>query len=207
VNRAGNESGVAGHDGDVANSLDVDGPPPGGAAFDWLGEILAATRPALHAYAVRRVGPDHADDVTGEVFAVAWRRRADCPPAAARLWLFGIARRVVANAERARRRRDRLEQRIAGQPRPPTSTGDDELATRLVVRAVVAELPEHLREAVRLVWWDDFSIAEAAQITGCSAATFRVRLFRARRRLATALAVAFAEEPAGPALLPKGSPP
>src|SRR5215208_4877313 len=54
-------------------------------------------------YCARRL-PKHADaeDAATEVFTTAWRRRRELPAEPRdRLWLFGIARRVVANATRA----------------------------------------------------------------------------------------------------------
>jgi DNA-directed RNA polymerase specialized sigma24 family protein len=40
---------------------------------------------------------DDADDVVAETFVVAWRRRADIPADGAGLWLFGVARNVLAD--------------------------------------------------------------------------------------------------------------
>jgi RNA polymerase sigma-70 factor (ECF subfamily) len=47
-------------------------------------------------------------------------------------------------------------------------------------------LPAKDREALQLVEWEHLDISTAAQVVGCSAATFRVRLHRARRRLLAA---------------------
>ena len=62
------------------------------------------------AYAVRRVDePADGADVAAETFLVAWRRLGDVPAGEeARLWLFGAARRVLANQRRGVRRRDAL---------------------------------------------------------------------------------------------------
>jgi RNA polymerase sigma-70 factor (ECF subfamily) len=56
----------------------------------------------LLAYALRRVDrPEDAADVVAETFLVAWRRLDDVPPGAqARLWLYGVARRQLANQRR-----------------------------------------------------------------------------------------------------------
>jgi len=65
---------------------------------------------ALSGYAGRRCG-DAADaaDVVSETFLICWRRLADVPVGPdARLWLFGTARRVIANQRRFDRRRERL---------------------------------------------------------------------------------------------------
>ena len=61
--------------------------------------LFEATRLPLLAYAVRRVAdPADAADVVAETYLVAWRRLDDVPAGAcARPWLFGVARRVLAN--------------------------------------------------------------------------------------------------------------
>ena len=58
-------------------------------------------------YALRRTdNTDDAADVLAETFLVAWRRPDEIPPGPqARLWLYGTARRVLANQRRAERRR------------------------------------------------------------------------------------------------------
>src|SRR5512133_2825594 len=55
-----------------------------------------------------------AQDAVAEVFTVAWRRIADAPAEeAARPWLFAIARRTIANQQRAQRRRLALREATA----------------------------------------------------------------------------------------------
>ncbi|WP_433177123.1 RNA polymerase sigma factor [Actinoallomurus sp. CA-150999] len=62
-------------------------------------------RPLL-GYALWRChSPDDAADVVAETFAIAWRRADDLPPGdETRLWLYGAARRVLANHRRGERR-------------------------------------------------------------------------------------------------------
>ena len=69
---------------------------------------------AVLAYAVRRASNAHdAADVVAEVFLVAWRRLDDVPASdGARLWLYAVARRVLANQQRAESRRRRLAERL-----------------------------------------------------------------------------------------------
>ena len=98
-------------------------------------------------------------------------------------WLYGIARGVLANEMRAANRRGALASRIATEPHPrdPTATGDHHIIEAL------AALRESDREALLLCAWEGLSIKEAAVVVGCSAATFTVRVHRARRRLSRAL--------------------
>src|SRR3954468_2531645 len=71
---------------------------------------------AVLGYALRRsASREDALDVVAETFATAWRRRADLPvdPDEIRPWLFGIARRCLANAVRGGNRAAGLSERLA----------------------------------------------------------------------------------------------
>src|SRR6201996_5815346 len=79
---------------------------------------------AILAYALRRVdGPDDAADVVAETYLVAWRRFSEVPTGdAALLWLYAVARRVIANLRRSERRRTRLGARLAESLRTEIAT-------------------------------------------------------------------------------------
>ena len=79
-----------------------------------LERLYAEHGRAILAYAVRR-SPDAQDaaDVVAETFLVAWRRLVEVPPAeATRLWLYAVARHVLANQRRSEIRRERLAERL-----------------------------------------------------------------------------------------------
>ena len=155
---------------------------------------------AVRAYALRRAAPETAQDVVADTFLVAWRRLDDVPDDALP-WLYGVARRTLANQRRSAERGAALERRLAtaaapaGSPDPADRAGHNEL-----MRLALARLPETSREALMLVAWHGLSPARAARAAGCSRATFAVRLHRARGRLAAELA---ALEPAAPNVEPR----
>lgn len=164
------ESAVAGHLGVVT-------------AQERFEAIYAAHAAAVHRYALRRMERGEAEDVVAEVFLIAWRRLEEVP-AEPRGWLFGVARRVAANAHRGEDRRAALRERLAAES-PPTEQqagGSSRLAQALL------SLSEPDREALTLIAWDGLSHREAAQALGVREGTFAVRLSRARRRLARVLA-------------------
>ena len=67
----------------------------------------------IAAYALRRSAAADAADVVADTFLVAWRRRGDIPAEPKTLpWLYGVARRVLANQRRSRNRRTRLHDRL-----------------------------------------------------------------------------------------------
>jgi RNA polymerase sigma-70 factor (ECF subfamily) len=152
--------------------------------------IYADTYAAIRAYARRRCRPDVAQDIVAETFLVAWRRLDEVPENALP-WLYGVARRAIANERRGSRRADALADRAAA------SLALDEardIAERLgeveLIRRALVGLPERDREAVMLVAWEGLAHADAARVAGCSRPAFAVRLHRARKRLADALSAA-----------------
>jgi RNA polymerase sigma factor (sigma-70 family) len=138
------------------------------------------------AYAIRRTySRDDAQDVAAEVFTTAWRRLDLLPSEQGeRLWLYGIARRIVARHHRGRLRRSLLIARLALEHYQwPTQTIDQEPSEIDILRLAIERLPSRDREALKLVMWDHLTHEEAAQILGCSANALGVRLHRARIRL------------------------
>jgi RNA polymerase sigma-70 factor (ECF subfamily) len=140
---------------------------------------------AVRAYAWRRA-PGVADEVVAETFLVAWRRLEEVPDDALP-WLIGVARNVRANLRRSDRRRDALAQRLE-----PEATVGGDVATSVVerdaLRSALAGLSEGDREILLLTAWDDLDRDQVARALRCSRANVAVRLFRARRRLETAVA-------------------
>lgn len=137
-------------------------------------------------YLVRRVDtPEDAGDLMAEVFTIAWRRIDDAPPGEeGRLWLYGIARKVLANHRRGNTRRgrlaDRLREQLAVRAR---HSGHEDPA----VRAALARLPEADRELLTLTAWEQMSPSEIAVVLGLEPGTVRTRLSRARARLRAVL--------------------
>jgi RNA polymerase sigma factor (sigma-70 family) len=168
--------------------------------------------PAVLRYAARRVPLDAASDVAAETFLIAWRRLDDVPPREPLPWLYATARRCLANEVRGQARSDRLSNRIrddAGAWADSTPDGlAESVARRLDVLTALATLPAQAQEALRLTEWEQLDDAAAARVAGCSTTTFRVRLHRARRRLARALAQQQAQpaDPADPADPARGTP-
>lgn len=149
--------------------------------------MYAAHFGAILSYALRRVAAtEDAADVVAETFLIAWRRCADVPLGSeARLWLYGAARRVLANHVRGEGRRDRLGERLrtelAGQVvvRDPA----DEVVQVRTVREALARLDQADREVLELTAWEQLAPREIAVALGLSPQVVRSRLSRARARL------------------------
>ncbi|GAA2210192.1 sigma-70 family RNA polymerase sigma factor [Nonomuraea monospora] len=138
-------------------------------------------------YAVRRCeSPEDAADVVAETFAIAWRR-FDALPAGreARLWLYGVARNVLANHRRglAKHRHAELDQDVAD-----LYAHSPERSVELsAIARTFRELPDDDRELISLVAWEGLDPGEIARVLGCSRNAARIRLHRARKRLSKAL--------------------
>ncbi|MDQ4067992.1 MAG: sigma-70 family RNA polymerase sigma factor, partial [Actinomycetota bacterium] len=107
----------------------------------------------------------------------------------ARPWLYGVARRVLANQRRGNRRRTGLSLRLRGQE---VATVDVEVPVvaaedRRTVLAALSRLRESDQEILRLAVWEELAHREIASVLGCSEASVAVRLHRARSRLAAAI--------------------
>jgi RNA polymerase sigma-70 factor (ECF subfamily) len=148
--------------------------------------IYAAHGRQVLAYALRRTSqPADAADVLAEAFVVAWRRLDDVPDGTeAGLWLYGVARRVLANQRRGARRRaalgERLAEVLAEHVAPDPA---EQLETAAAVRAALVGVPEGDREVLLLAGWEGLTAPEIAVVLGVPAATVRTRLHRARGRL------------------------
>jgi RNA polymerase sigma factor (sigma-70 family) len=140
-------------------------------------------------YALRRVDrPEDAGDVVAETFLVAWRRLGDVPDEpATRLWLYGVARRVLANQRRGERRRTALGERLSADLAVSVPDHAPGVAERLRYAHALEQLAERDREMILLHAWEGLEPREIAEVLGVSAVAVRSRLSRARARLRSQL--------------------
>lgn len=145
---------------------------------------------AVLRYALRRTSAATAYDVVADTFLVAWRKPG-AVPSEPLPWLYGVARRVLANERRRLQRSADLELRLQGALATCGSrAGDDpsdSVAERQRVLAAFMELSAVDQELLRLTAWEDLDARAAAEVLNCSLPTVYVRLHRARRRLEKAL--------------------
>jgi RNA polymerase sigma factor (sigma-70 family) len=147
-------------------------------------------------YVARRVGPDDAEDVVAKVFVVAWRRFEHVPaPPEDRLWLFGVARRCVANHVRSATRAVRLQSKLAHEDSTARIVSPSSDPRIELVVAAMEKLKSLDREALRLVLWEDLSQADAATVMGCSENAFEIRYRRARNSVRDAVGLSARDTP------------
>ena len=148
--------------------------------------LYAAHAGRVGAYVRRRAPFSAVDDVIADTFLVAWRRLDDVPDPALP-WLLGVARRLLANQRRRDGRAAALHERLAHATRAPGAVDDlSELDSRAWI--ALGELSDADRELLTLTAWEGLSAAEVAVVLDLRPNTVSVRLHRARRRFAAALA-------------------
>ncbi|GAB2453430.1 RNA polymerase sigma factor [Nocardioides hungaricus] len=146
-------------------------------------ELYRATVRDLVGYLRRRGSTDPENDAA-EVYAVAWRRRAELPgPLLRRAWLFGAAAKVLQAGHRRRTREDQAAAELAQRP-AEADPHCGSSATTAVMADAMDRLSPGDREILRLVEWERLTPAELATALGVRPGTARVRLHRARQALA-----------------------
>ena len=153
--------------------------------------LFRDNRTGILAYFLRRVEQkSDAADLLAETFLVAWRKLETIPEVdTGRMWLFGAARRVLANYHR----HERIEHTLAGDLRQqiavetarrmghPSGPFDDIIANALDI------LSTDDREIIELSAWEQLTPAEIAGVLGMKPGAVRTRLHRIRRALAPRL--------------------
>lgn len=153
--------------------------------FRTLAELIL--EPARR-YLLRRTDAATADDVLSETLLVCWRRLDELPaePGQTIPWVIVVARNLLANAQRAERRRGRLVGKIIALD-PPASfvdeAGREGGVDAEVVRHALTQLRSADAEMLRLWAWDGLESPQLATVLGISSNAAAIRLHRAKARL------------------------
>ena len=149
----------------------------------------------LYRYTSRRLGPESAEDLVGDTFAIAFAKRAryDTSYADARPWLFGILTKLISRHRRREAARYRAWERstppavYVDSPADRVAEGVTAQASRGELALALAALPGGDRDVLLLVAWGDFTYEEVARALDIPIGTVRSRLNRARRKVRAAL--------------------
>lgn len=138
----------------------------------------------IYSFCRRAVSEDRAMDVTQEVFVSAWKARARFDPAKGTLggWLMGIAKnRLIDNLRAERRHEDRRDDAEFGD----IADGEDvdRVGDRMLVAAVLEQLPTRARQVVELAYFDDLTHAQIAERTDLPLGTVKSDIRRALQRM------------------------
>ncbi|MCL5736369.1 MAG: RNA polymerase sigma factor [Actinobacteria bacterium] len=150
-----------------------------------------ANYPRILGYVLRRTSsPEDAADVVADTFATAWRKLDQMPDGdEATLWLYAVARKVLANHHRKEVKRSEVmqmlvrdyEELIWHDPLPAVSAEGSALAEAWLA------LRDQDRDLLGLLVWETLTTEQAAAVLCCSRSIAKLRIHRARRRLAREL--------------------
>ena len=148
----------------------------------------------IHRYVTRRLGSQVADDVVGETFLCAFRRRRryDLSRPDAGPWLYDIAANLIGKHRRAEVRLLRALARTGADL--VAESYADRVDARVSAAAARRDLADALaclaagdREVLLLIAWAELAYDEVAVALGIPVGTVRSRLHRARRKVRAAL--------------------
>ena len=148
----------------------------------WFTAVVHEHSTALVRYFARRGPRQDAEDLAAEVFAIAWRRRADVPTEAVLPWLYRTAGFVLAN-----HRRKHIDLPVETVPESGEArVADDPELSALFdaeLRGALASVGERDRRILLLHAWEGLDGAELAEVLGISRSGADAALSRARKRL------------------------
>lgn len=158
-------------------TLTTSTPPDRGKA--WFDDLFRRHAGPIFRFVVRRAARDDADDLTADVFVVAWRRRAEVPDGFELQWLYRTAGFVVANHHRK------------GRPVPVAELPEEaapDLTEHIViedldVRRAFATLRPRDQQILLLAAWEGLRGEALATALAISRGGADAALSRARSRL------------------------
>jgi len=137
---------------------------------------------------IRRLSSDQgvSEEILQETWLAVWRSAAGFRgESSVRGWLMGVARRQAHN--QLRRSRPQLADLTEAWDVADTAPSvEDQVVVRsehTALRAAVRALPEHLREVLALVLFEEMAYPEVATALAIPVGTVKSRMSHARRRL------------------------
>lgn len=104
----------------------------------------------------------------------------------ARAWLIGVARNLIRNADRSRRRREQfVDVLVAARPTVSVGLAGSRVSVEDldVLQSAFGRLRPAEQEILLLAAWEGLEREALGVVLGVPASTATVRLFRARQRL------------------------
>jgi RNA polymerase sigma-70 factor (ECF subfamily) len=157
---------------------------------DEFERLYAEEAQGLYGYLAYRTGDRAlAQDLLADVFerALRARRRYDRRKGSARTWLYAIAGNLLVDHARRQAAGARAVERAGPPPESELDRRIEALPERDALAHALATLSDEEREAVALRFGADLTVPEMAQLTGEPLTTVEGRLYRALRKLRTAM--------------------
>lgn len=157
------------------------------------GELMRRYQRPLYGFAYRLLqAPEEAADLTQETFVRAWQYLARFDAGRPfRPWLFRIAlNRAASHKSRSEGRETVPLEDLTSEPAAPDDVPGtmEQHEVGQQVRLAITELSPQQQQAIVLVELEGCGANQAAEVMGCSPATVRQHVFRAKKRLRVLLA-------------------
>jgi RNA polymerase sigma-70 factor (ECF subfamily) len=124
-----------------------------------------------------------AEEVLQETMIAVWKSAGRFKGASkASTWILGIARNQAHSLLRREKRGQRLPEEPSASPDPAAVA---EVSVK--VQQALERLAPQQREVLHLVFYEEMSVAEAAEVLAIPAGTVKSRMFNARKALAKEL--------------------
>jgi RNA polymerase sigma factor (sigma-70 family) len=125
-----------------------------------------------------------AEEVLQETMIVVWKKAKTFKGnAKVSTWILGIARNLAFNLLRKEKRGARLPEERSAETNPAKR-----IETAVQVERALETLPDHHREVMHLVFYEEMNLREAAEVLGIPEGTVKSRMHHARKALAKELA-------------------
>jgi len=153
-------------------------------------QIYADLSPLLFRITYRMTGRrEAAEEIVQEAFIKYWERRDQLPTDdGLKYWLIRVVRNLTLNHEKRKGRERRALERVFHEPAPKAEKPAVEVMTDREsvsdVQKALLELPESLRTVLVLKEYANFAYAEIGKMMNITEGNVKVRVFRARARLA-----------------------
>jgi RNA polymerase sigma-70 factor (ECF subfamily) len=132
-----------------------------------------------------------AEELCHEAFIKLYERGNGIPTGEeAKYWLIRVAKNLALNYEKRRGREKRAYHKALHEPIKPAESGESEYLKKessLLVLGALKKLPANLREVLILKEYGDLNYREIAAVLKISEGNVKVRVYRARERLADCL--------------------
>jgi len=159
---------------------------------DALASVFDEYAPAIYKYLLRLgVGPQEADQITGDVFARLLEKikEGKGPRKNLRSYLFQTAYHIVVDDSRERQRITMLDvaDTVKQESKPVQSMTEDNLLIDKLSRTMDSELTEEQRVVIVLRFQEEFSLKETAEIVGKNVNAVKALQNRGIKRLREAM--------------------
>jgi RNA polymerase sigma-70 factor (ECF subfamily) len=148
--------------------------------------------PVLFRIAWRIAGTeDAAEDLCQDAFSRLYEKDMSFPNLdEAKYWLIRVVKNMALNYAKRKVREYKVYERSFHEDKRENDSGEvalEKKETKQDVREAVSKLPIHLQEVLYLKENTEFNYQEIGRVLGISEGNVKVRIFRARERLAALL--------------------